>query len=60
MIILPMAFSYDNLPILTNGAATTKFVTWSNGPWIPQTPDPYQDPDFRKKWQEERDSGEEE
>lgn len=52
-----MAFAYNNQPILMNATVTT-LVTWSNGPWIPQTPDSHRDPDFREKWEEEHDEEE--
>jgi hypothetical protein len=47
-----MALSHRS-PVYVTHIAIKWFITFSNSPWIPQTPDSYRDPDFDEKWQEE-------
>jgi hypothetical protein len=47
-----MAPSHRN-PVYVTHTAIKRLITFTNGPWIPQTPDSYKDPDFDEKWQEE-------
>lgn len=54
-----MNISYRNLSYQTH-IVPTNLLTFSSGPWIPQTPDSQQEPDVVEQWQEGNQEYEEE